>query len=196
MACVKWDVIQRPRSLGGLGVGDVELKNLALLFKWWWRFDKEECLLWSRVVKSCNTMEVGLMSVGGVSCGRDSGVRSDIVAAGKGNVDMLNLFQTSVEMIVGNGGRVRFWHECWLKEGVLKNRFSRLFALSNDKDYTVKDCGVWNGLTWVWTFTWRRSRRGWEDDSLKELMDILAHVGVRCNEEDSLRWTPCSSGEY
>ena len=32
---VKWEVVQKPKKLGGLGVGDVLMKNAALLFKWW-----------------------------------------------------------------------------------------------------------------------------------------------------------------
>ena len=32
---VKWAIIQRSKKLGGLGVGDLVIKNIALLFKWW-----------------------------------------------------------------------------------------------------------------------------------------------------------------
>ncbi|XP_016204774.1 uncharacterized protein LOC107645293 [Arachis ipaensis] len=35
MALVKWEVVQAPKRLGGLGVGDAMLYNTALLFKWW-----------------------------------------------------------------------------------------------------------------------------------------------------------------
>jgi len=31
---VKWQVIQKPKWAGGLGVGDLMLQNAALLFKW------------------------------------------------------------------------------------------------------------------------------------------------------------------
>ena len=34
---VKWDLIQLPKTLGGLGVGCLLEKNKALLFKWLWR---------------------------------------------------------------------------------------------------------------------------------------------------------------
>ncbi|KAL4293935.1 hypothetical protein AHAS_Ahas18G0177800 [Arachis hypogaea] len=44
MPTVKWSVVQKPKKQGGLGVGDISLKNTALLFKLWWRFNKEECL--------------------------------------------------------------------------------------------------------------------------------------------------------
>ena len=33
-----WETLQKPKHLGGLGVGDLVIKNAALLFKWWWRF--------------------------------------------------------------------------------------------------------------------------------------------------------------
>ena len=31
---VKWDVIQRPKTMGGLGVGDIVIRNATMLFKW------------------------------------------------------------------------------------------------------------------------------------------------------------------
>ncbi|XP_029146965.1 uncharacterized protein [Arachis hypogaea] len=56
MALVRWDVVQAPKKLGGLGVGDAMVRNTALLFKWWWRFAKEECTLWKKVVCSCHNL--------------------------------------------------------------------------------------------------------------------------------------------
>lgn len=43
---ISWEVIQRPKKFGGLGVGNLVLKNAALLFKWWWRFSNENSSLW------------------------------------------------------------------------------------------------------------------------------------------------------
>ncbi|XP_016206405.1 uncharacterized protein LOC107646756 [Arachis ipaensis] len=56
LAFVKWELIQTPKKLGGLGVGDTMVRNTALLFKWWWRFSKEDCPLWKKVVCSCNNL--------------------------------------------------------------------------------------------------------------------------------------------
>ncbi|XP_057724092.1 uncharacterized protein LOC130940061 [Arachis stenosperma] len=44
------------KKAGGLEVGDVVTRNAVLFFKWWWRFSKEECPLWKKVVCSCNHM--------------------------------------------------------------------------------------------------------------------------------------------
>nr|XP_025611773.1 uncharacterized protein LOC112705129 [Arachis hypogaea] len=53
---VKWKMVQAPKKAGGLGVGDAVLRNTALLFKWWWRFSKEDCPLWKKIVCSCNKL--------------------------------------------------------------------------------------------------------------------------------------------
>ena len=33
MALVRWDIIQKPKKFGGLGVGHIVLENTGLLFK-------------------------------------------------------------------------------------------------------------------------------------------------------------------
>ena len=40
MALVRWELVQQSKEKGGLGVGDIEVKNAALLLKWWWKFAK------------------------------------------------------------------------------------------------------------------------------------------------------------
>lgn len=39
---IKWEIIQKPKKMGVLGVDDIIVKNAALLFKWWWRFCRRE----------------------------------------------------------------------------------------------------------------------------------------------------------
>ena len=39
---MKWSEVVKPKSCGGLGIGDLDLKNWALLAKWWWRFEEEK----------------------------------------------------------------------------------------------------------------------------------------------------------
>ncbi|GJR89688.1 hypothetical protein Tco_0213699 [Tanacetum coccineum] len=48
---------------GGLNVGSLHVKNLALLGKWWWRFRKEGESMWARVIKSIHVEGVGLGDV-------------------------------------------------------------------------------------------------------------------------------------
>ena len=50
---IKWDIIQRPKWMGSLGVRGVVLKNAAMLFKWRWRFSNKNLALWKNVVCLC-----------------------------------------------------------------------------------------------------------------------------------------------
>ncbi|XP_072087269.1 uncharacterized protein [Arachis hypogaea] len=57
IALVKWELVQAPKKLGGLGVGDAVVRNTALVFKWWWRFSKEDCPLWKQIVLQEETLD-------------------------------------------------------------------------------------------------------------------------------------------
>ena len=39
----------KTRGLGDLGVGDMVIKNVALLFKWCWRYSDRGMPLWKRI---------------------------------------------------------------------------------------------------------------------------------------------------
>ena len=49
---IRWDVVSRPKELGGLGFGKTSLRNIALLGKWLWRFPRERSGLWHKVFAS------------------------------------------------------------------------------------------------------------------------------------------------
>lgn len=49
---IRWEIIQRHLDKGGLGVGDIFIKNASLLFKWWWRFADDQKPLWKEIGKS------------------------------------------------------------------------------------------------------------------------------------------------
>ncbi|KAL4294313.1 hypothetical protein AHAS_Ahas18G0215600 [Arachis hypogaea] len=130
MPTVKWSVVQKSKNQGGLGVEDISLKNTALLFKWWWRFNKEECPLWKKVVCSCNNLDGGV-SFENQNLKRIGGVWADI-----GNIRMSESSLVGI-LQVGNGTKTKFWHDLWVQEGRLKEVFPSLYRMTLNKECSI-----------------------------------------------------------
>lgn len=47
---MNWEVVCHPKENGGLGIGHLKEKNLALLRKWLWRFFNENDGLWQSII--------------------------------------------------------------------------------------------------------------------------------------------------
>ena len=46
-----WEIIMKSKRNGGLGLGNLKKKNVALLGKWLWRFPLEQQSLWAKISK-------------------------------------------------------------------------------------------------------------------------------------------------
>ena len=46
-----------PKEFGGLGIGDILMKNTTMLYKWWWRFAAKPTPLWKKIVCSRNNFD-------------------------------------------------------------------------------------------------------------------------------------------
>ncbi|KAA0064690.1 Beta-hexosaminidase subunit [Cucumis melo var. makuwa] len=65
---VKWNLVTRTQLDGGLEIGGLKTKNLALLSNWGWRLI-DESSLWSRVVESIHgKSSLGWHTNGKVTC--------------------------------------------------------------------------------------------------------------------------------
>lgn len=49
---MKWSEMMKPKRCGGLGSGNLDSKNWALLAKLWWRFGEEKEAQWRRIIAS------------------------------------------------------------------------------------------------------------------------------------------------
>lgn len=47
---INWHQVCLPKDKGGLGLGDLNLRNVAALIKWWWRINKDKTSLWRRIL--------------------------------------------------------------------------------------------------------------------------------------------------
>ncbi|XP_072062020.1 uncharacterized protein [Arachis hypogaea] len=155
MVLVRWEMVQAPKKLGGLRVGDAMIRNTALLFKWWGPW-KDICHLQIK----------------------EQHLREKVI--------------TGLALEIGDGRWTRFWEDVWLHCGSLKERFPRLFSVSNQCGSVIRDSGFWDGLEWVWNFQWRRELFQWELDLLSQLHEALRPVlqeGMLSEEVTSYSFT-------
>nr|GEX91304.1 RNA-directed DNA polymerase, eukaryota [Tanacetum cinerariifolium] len=128
------DKVIASKDVGGLGMPSFFAMNHALLFKWIWRFKTQKDALWVLVIKSFHGVSGNLdrdIQVGKCSPWLDC-IRSKEQLKTKG----ANLL-SCITKKVGNGNDTSFWLENWMEGDVLKSKFSRLYALEENKKVTV-----------------------------------------------------------
>lgn len=107
IATVKWEQIQLPKEYGGLGIGDLLVKNAALLFKWWGRFYSEENSMWKKIVASCNDIDRAYPLW--MNKNKNSGSAwSSICNIWKINNKVEKIVKIGICMLVGNGKSTLF----------------------------------------------------------------------------------------
>jgi hypothetical protein len=151
---VKWEDICKPKEEGGLGVRDLRLVNVSLLTKWRWKhmsFDNE---VWKDVVVA----KYG----GGTTGSIQPGLGYAPSIASRWWVDICNLdkdsnwFVSALEKKVGSGNKTKFWSEIWVGDQPLRDRFPRLYGISNQKEGTIASMGGWIDFRWIWNLEWQR----------------------------------------
>ncbi|GKV25593.1 hypothetical protein SLEP1_g35004 [Rubroshorea leprosula] len=187
---VNWEKVCRRKENGGLGVKDLRKFNMALLGKWWGRLAKGEDGLWSKVISSKYGENGGHWldwvrdrSGGGSLWWRDI---QNLNAGDGGNAGWLT---EGFRIKVGEGKRVSFWWDEWCGEICLANKCPRLYILSTGKDKECFQMGRALNGTWRWNLTWRRTLHQWEEETAKELQNMIEKEEeerncVLCEEEE------------
>ena len=132
---ISWDVIQKLKEMGGLGVSDLVVKNTALLFKWWWRFSNDSHLLWKRVVCSIHNISQNdkIHALNSANSGRLRSLWGQITNMARFWDEALDVTQKGFHRKVGVGSSSLFWVDQWVGEISLKERFPWLFSISSQK---------------------------------------------------------------
>ncbi|GKA40794.1 RNA-directed DNA polymerase, eukaryota [Tanacetum coccineum] len=109
--------------------------NLALLFKWIWRFLSSHSGLWYNVIKAVHGSKGSL----------DSSFRSNshgsiwigmlkaIAKLKYKGIDLLDF----CKLVIDNGNSTKLWHDKWYDDIIFKEKFQRLYNLETQKDVSV-----------------------------------------------------------
>lgn len=162
--------------------------NDCLLMKWWWRFGTERTALWRQVI-CCKYQLDDLSWLPSVeSLGRVSIIWKDILMVGQREGNMLRLFMDNVNIVMGDGCKIRFWTDVWLHGVSLKSLFPRIFCICTQKSIVVAEAlqGGVAGLSS--SLKLRRSTFSWEGEEWNNFMDLMRGVVLQREKADSLKW--------
>ncbi|KAK3217760.1 hypothetical protein Dsin_011730 [Dipteronia sinensis] len=78
----------------------------------------------------------------------------------KPGTQTLKVMEEGIKLVIGNGSKVRFWHDIRMDSVSLREAFPRMFALATIKDGFITDYGDWIGNVWQWKVKLRRDLFG------------------------------------
>ncbi|KAL4360722.1 hypothetical protein GQ457_04G018500 [Hibiscus cannabinus] len=192
---VRWEVLCLPKSLGGLGLIDFELKNKALLYKWLWRYSSERDSLWRRVINEKYEKGVKKLLPTNIS-GKKSLIWKEVIRPLDPSVASTDPFVSNLFLQVGDGKFLDFWEDNWVRNNCLKNLFPRIFSLSAKKSGKIVEFGVWEKGVWKWIVPLRRPLFDWEVDVWSSFLRTLDNWRPGVFPTDCTRWVASSSGCY
>ena len=186
---VRWERVTKSKEEGGLGIGSLRERNEALRAKWLWRFPLETNSLWHRIIKSKYGIDSNgwdTKQIDKVSC------RNPWREISKG----YNSFLQCCRFSVGNGEKIRFWEDLWLKEGILKDLFPRLSSLSRRKNQSIACFANNHVMPLNWDFDFRRNLSEAEIAEVVILLDILGKVRLYGSRSDRRSWEIEEQGSF
>ncbi|GAU22230.1 hypothetical protein TSUD_227660 [Trifolium subterraneum] len=191
-----WDQICLPKELGGLGVKNLDLFNVALLNKWKWRFLTDNDALWADLLRF-RYGHLPTLVIGGspIPLGaKYSTWWKDIMSSGREAES--DGFQTNVRAVVGNGNNIGFWKFKWFGNQPFNELFPNLFAKETHLNVMIAERLGGNGVSYMSSWQWVDRLSTEEANQMKELSEPLVGFSLHPFNSDRWRWIQESSGIF
>lgn len=105
MSLTNWAIACMTKQYGGLGVSNLNIANVALLLRWWWKPYNDPNCLWSITINLIGRK------------GRDLRGPKIWLASGSFFWNQLHkikyLFHWSTSWLIGDGGTIAYWYDSW-----------------------------------------------------------------------------------
>jgi hypothetical protein len=170
---VNWAEVCQPRDQGGLGITNLDVKNISLLCKWLWRLENEEGD-WQKILK------FKYFKNGIITQDRKYNGCSHFWS---GLMGVKDIFYSCCKRLLGDGCKTRFWEDVWVGEKPLCVLFPRLYNLTFSQDVSVAKVFAQN-------FNCIRFRRCLYGESLEmwnKLLDMCGNTSLS-QEPDRVSW--------
>jgi hypothetical protein len=123
----KWGVLRTPKSIGGLGIVDLDIQNKCLLSKWIFKLVNEDGL-WQEILGTKYLKNKTLSQVEKKK--GDSHFWS-------GLMEIKNLVLERGRFKVQDGSQTRFWEDLWIGNGPLMKKYPSLYNIVRNKNASV-----------------------------------------------------------
>ncbi|XP_073263045.1 uncharacterized protein [Populus alba] len=190
---VAWHKVIKDKSSGGLGLGSIHNKNLALLFKWLWNLDNGVAGGWQEHI----LLKYRPHFINGIPefAGSLSPTWHGIVSAIFSTQNIANLLHANVGFKVGDRRNIRFWTDSWLGSATnLQLLFPRLYNLSLQQNTSLAD--IYNLTYASLNLSWRRTLRPREICQRESLIAEVQRGLLFSDGADCKLWKFHSSGMY
>jgi hypothetical protein len=144
---VDWATVCKPREVGGLGILNTKLMNIALMLRWIWKFYQGEEGLWADLLRAKYLREHDFFS-------KEVPVRGSQFWNAIQKIKWH--FKLGAKHSVHNGKWTYFWKDWWVGPGPLRARYPRLFSCCTHPDVTVHATRVLGGIPGEWRIQFRR----------------------------------------
>lgn len=165
----------------------LEVRNISLLAKWWWRCYSQREQLWNKILTrkygELIRLNLGLLA----GCSNISPIFKGIAQLGHNTMVESLLRPNKFKWDLGNGSSIYFWEGWWWGDGPLASRFSRLFSLSKLRLKSISEfILLWNdnGLN---SNIWNNNFLPSDSVQISQLSDIIGNTLLR-QQNDKLVW--------
>ena len=124
---VKWNILSTPKSIGGLGITDLEAQNTCLLSKWLFKLLNEEGT-WQQLLKK--------KYLSGKTLTQVTKQPGDSQFWG-GLLEIKEHFLQRGKFQINNGKQARFWEDWWLGSKPLMQQYPSLYNIVRRRNQTV-----------------------------------------------------------
>jgi len=122
----RWSILRKPKSVGGLGILDLDIQNKYLLSKWLFRLVNEDGM-WQSILKRKYLQNKTLTQVEKKK--GDSHFWS-------GLMEVKDLFLRMGRFKIRDGTQTRFWEDLWLGDELLMLAYPSLYRIVRKKNVT------------------------------------------------------------
>lgn len=122
---MNWDLVCTPKQCRGLGAPNLEIRNISLIIRWWWKAQTDPNCLWSEIIQRLHGNGI-----------QQGGPRTWLVTGSffwQCLIKMQYLFIWSTYWQIGDGASISFWYDAWnetplrrLKDGLPRPQLQRI----------------------------------------------------------------------